>query len=216
MAFTYATLLTALLAYTEDDSDEYAAALPTIVVNAQDKLIRDLDLEIFKTVFTGTFTIASNFVDKPATLLTASSFWYIDSSGNYQVIKPRSYDWCIMYARNPATSGTPKFFAEGYSDTQFFVVAAPGTAWNYRIRGLKRPDYISVSKATNWLSTFAGDLLFYACLVESEGFLMSAQTGKIQEWRNEYQERIIPARNELGSLARMEYSPQPSSAEPRE
>lgn len=213
VAHTFTTLKAALLDYTEDDSDEYASNLELIIKNSQERLVRDLDLEIFKQVYTGTFTVNSPYVSKPSSLLTISTFFFINSSGKYVFLDPRTYAWCEMYAQG--TSGEPKYFDEAFSDSQIILAKKPAGSWSYTIRGLKRPDYLSDSNPTNWLSNNAGDLLLYAALVESEGFMMAAQTGKVQEWENEYMKRIVQARLELGQIARTEYSPQQNSDEAR-
>lgn len=212
VSHTYTTLSTEVLNYTEDDSDEFAASLPYIIKNAQERVVRELDLEIFKQTYEGTFTASTNFQTKPTELLTISSIYYYDpDEAEWNLVLPRSYDFCRLYAG----SGKPKYYDEGFSDTQIYLVRLPNIAYSYNIRGLRRPDYISPTKEDNWISKFAGDLLFYASLVESEGFLMSAQTGKTQEWEAEYQKRIISAKNELAQIARHEYSPMANSAEPR-
>lgn len=217
MQFTYTTLEAALLAYTEDQSAEYAANIPIIVKLGQDRVTRDLDLEIFKQVFTGSFTSGSNYVNKPDGLLSATSFYYVDSADNnrWKPLKPRTFDFCISYAGGEGVTGTPKYYDEGYSDTQIFVAYAPSSALPYRIRGLKRPDYISSTNAENWISKNAGDLLLYACLAGSEGFLMASQEGKTQEWETVYTRLLPQARIELASIARAEYAPQQSTEEAR-
>lgn len=216
VSFTYTTIQNAILDFTEDDSDEFASNLPTILNLAQDRVTKDLDLEIFKQTFTGVFTVGNNYVNKPSGLLSTNSFSYIDANLQHQFLEPRTYDWCTMYAGNPLAQGTVKYYDDAFSDSQIYVVAAPAFAFDYRIRGLKRPDYLSDSVEQNWIATNAGDLLLYAALITSEGFLMSAQSGRTQEWEAEYQKILPASRIELAQLARHEYSPQASSKEPRE
>ena len=49
-AFTFSTLKTALYAFTEDDGDDFTGNISTIIQNGQEMIVRDLDLEIFKTL----------------------------------------------------------------------------------------------------------------------------------------------------------------------
>lgn len=215
VAYTYTELSTNILNYTEDDSDEFSTELPNIIKNAQDRVTRDLDLEIFKQTYTDTFTVNSHYVSKPSDILTISSFFYVDGSNNNIFLQPRGYDFCVMWG-GLNVSGTLKYYNEGYSDSQIFVVKRPSQAFTYHIRGLKRPDYMTPSKASNWLGNHAGDLLLFAALVESERFLMSTQEGKPQEWETEYQKRLITARPELAQIARIEYSPLLGNRQERE
>ncbi len=217
VAYTYSTLVTALLAFTENNSDEYLAQLPNIILNGQEQVIRDLDLEIFKQTYEGSFTSGSNYVNKPDGILVFSSFYYIDPAqgGQHIFLDPRSYDFCIMYAGGIGFTGAPKFYDEGFSDTQALVSPAPNSAYAYRIRALRRPNYISESQEENWVSRYAGDLLLYSCLTGSEKFTMALQQGKPQEWQAEYDLRLPQARIELAQIARMEYSPSKSNAEAR-
>ncbi|MGZ8432765.1 MAG: phage adaptor protein [Candidatus Binatia bacterium] len=217
VSYNYTELETALLAYTEDGSTEFAAQLPNIIKNGQERVIRELDLEIFKQTYEGTFTLSSNLISKPAELLTVTELFYIDTADNnrWKLLLPRTYGFCILYSGGTGITGALKYYDEGFSDTQIFVANAAAAAYAWRMRGNRRPAYISSSQSENWISRFAGDLLLYACLIESEGFLMAAQEGKIQEWNSEYDRRIIVARNELAPLARMEYAPAQSNTEAR-
>jgi hypothetical protein len=205
VAYTYTTLRQALLDYTEDDSDEFSSNIPNIIQNAQDRVQRDLDLEIFKQVTTGNFTAGTNLQTRPSTVLYISSLYYYDPTlAKWVMVRPRSYDFCVQYGGG---NGKPKYFDQGYADNRIWVALAPDSAYAYRLRGLMRPTYISPTNLDNWIARNAGDLLLYAALVESEKFLMSAQAGKPQEWNEEYMMRLASARPELSAISRLEASP---------
>lgn len=217
MNFTYSELADAILRFTEDASEEFSASLPTIIKLGQERVLRDLDLEIFKQTFSGSFTAGSNLVTKPSGLIAISSFFWINSTAANELtaLQPRSYEYCLKHAETIGQTGVPKFYNDGYSDTQIFVSKAPVAAYGYKIRGTARPDYISASLSENWISKYQGDLLLYACLVESERFLFAVQEGKPQEWEAAYNQRLPQARVEAGNIARTEYSPPQSNQEAR-
>lgn len=211
-SFTFDTLKTALQAYTEDTGDDFVNNLDTIISNGFEMVIRDLDLEIFKRNATGSFTQNSNVVNRESDMLSMQSFYYIDSNdGNKRKqILPRDYDFCINYWPTLTDTGNPKYYCE-YSETQFFVVKTPNAAYNYEQRILIRPLFSSTNQTT-WLATHAGDLLLYACLMQSEKFLMSKGDGRVQEWKEEYSAMLPRAREELQTMQRHDFAPLQSNS----
>jgi len=211
-AFTYDTLKTALQAYTEDNGVDFVANLDTIIANGLEKVVRDLDLEIFKRTATGSFTPNLNVVNRETDMLSLQSFYYIDSNdGNKRKqLLSRDYDFCLNYWPVLSNTGSPKYMNE-FSETQFFVVPTPNAAFNYEQRILIRPVFNS-SNQTTWIATHAGDLLLYSCLIQSEKFLMSKGDGRVQEWSDDYNDMLPKAREELQTMRRKDFAPLESNS----
>ncbi len=204
-SYTYDTLKTALIDFTEDDGAEFASALDQIIALGESKLLKDLDLEIFDTTAVGTFTPGSPLVTKPSYAIAIRSMYYTDGSGNFVFIEQKPYEFVKDYwPRQASTTSTPKYYAE-LNETQLFIAGTPATGLAYTLRVIRRPDGLSSLNTTTWLSTKAADALLYACLVTSEQFLKA--DNRIGTWRSEYQLALNSAKIELKRTDRTDYSP---------
>lgn len=204
--YTYTTLKAALLAFTEEPSiDVYATDIDKIIPLAEDKVLRDLDLEIFDVSSIGTFTGSNAYLTKPTGIVALRTLHYTDASGNFQLLEPRSWAVCKDYwPQEATTTATPKYFAE-FSDTQWFIAGTPASGLAVTSRYIKRPAGLSSTNATTWLGTNVGDLLFYACLIGSEQYLKADD--RVAGWQTEYTERLAAAKAELQSETRKDYIP---------
>ena len=205
-SYTYTTLKAALLSFTEElSTDTYADDIDKIIPLAEDKVLRDLDLELFDKTEAGAFTGSNAFLTKPTDLLSVRVMHYTDASGNFQLIEPRSWAVCKDYWPKVATTtATPKYFAE-YDDTSWFIAGTPASGLTVTIRFISRPAGLTSSNTTTWLGTNVGDLLFYACLVTSEQYLKADD--RIATWKTEYVERLTAAKFELKPETRSDYMP---------
>lgn len=204
LTYTYTSLRTAVIAFTEDTGTEFAANLDDCIGRAEIRLLRDLDLELFDITTTGTMTGASPFITKPAGYLGYRSF-YLGSTGSRSIIEEKSYDYILEYWPDAtATTATPKYFCE-YSDTQFMVGGTPSGNLPYTLRFMKRPDGLSGSTSTTWLSTYTPDALFHATMLEAELFLKADD--RAQLWEGRYKDALSRAKREIRRATRDDYAP---------
>lgn len=203
-AFTHTTIRVMILAEVEDSSDRLADNLDTILSLGQDRLQRDLNLEIFKTTDTITLAQGSTTFTKPSGCLAVDTISYV-SSGTTVYLTPKTYEYCLDYWPVASTQGTPLFFAD-LNDAQWYVAPTPNGAYTGTARFIKRMAPLTASNLSNWLSTNAGDALLYACMIETETFLMEPEAGRVALWKNKYEKDILPAaRMELARLAVKDY-----------
>jgi hypothetical protein len=203
-SFTYTTLKTALESMLEETGDEYATFIDTIIPLAEDKILRDLDLELFDDTATSTLVTGSMWVAKPAGIVSLRTMHYINALGVYVLIEPKSWEFLKDYWPTSATTTTPRFFSE-YSETTWAVAGTPSIDIPVVIRYMKRPAGLTNANPTTWISTTVGDLLFYACLVVSEQFLKADNRSAM--WKSDYMERLQAALRELKPNSRHDYMP---------
>lgn len=197
---TYDNLVLELQTYVEDDSPEYVASQNDIINRAEDRVVRDLNLELFKTEEPITITAANPIVTKPAGLLKLYRLRFTDTG---DMTLPRSVDYCLMYDR---TSQRPLYHAEE-DETDIRLSPTPDQAYPTEIRFLRRPPPLGLSQQTNWLTDHVGDLLLLASLIESELYLIDSQ--RVQEdFLPEYERKLQVAIFELRGLSSSEYTPQ--------
>lgn len=204
-AYTYTTLVEALQDTTEDQGAEFLAALPNIIALAEDKILKDLNLELFDTVTALAFTANDPLLTKPTGTIATRSLHYTDAATKFKLIEPRSWEFVKDFWPNAAvTTADPRYFAE-YSATQYYLAGTPSGTNVVTARCIVRPAGLTSINTTTWLSQYMGDLMFYACLVAAEQFLKA--DNRINVWKGEYKERLETADRELKQSDRNDYTP---------
>ena len=209
LSFTYASLKTALQAFTEDTGSEFETALDTIIPLAETRLVKDLDLEIFDVTYAGVLTAGSPLVEKPLDMVALRTFHYTDATGNFQPLEPKTWEFAKDYwPKASTTTANPKYYVE-YNSTDWYLAGTPSVNSDYTVRYIKRPDGLSLSTPTTWLSEKTPDVLFYACLVTAEQFLKADSRAPL--WAAEYAKLLRSARIELMRTDRNDYAPMDAS-----
>jgi hypothetical protein len=199
---TYAGLLADLVAFTEDNSNEFLANVDTIIGLAEARIKRDLDLEIFQSeISVGSTVSGTRTISRPASLLATSSLWITSSSAKV-MLESRSYDFCLTYAPTVATTGTPLYYAE-IDTSNFYLVPTPNATITVTALGTIRPAGLSSTNTTSWFGTNCGDLLLAACLVESERFLKN--NDQVDKWKVDYIEKLEAAKREFSGIRRLSH-----------
>ena len=207
-SYTYTTLRSALQDWTEDDNAEFVARLDEIIGLGETKLLRDLGLETFDVVRTGQFEIGNSAVTKPEGYLSLRSLHCLDYDGDQIHLEQRHYDWILDYNRGDFDYGKPQYYAELNEDS-WIVAPVPEANFTYQARVIKRPEGLSETVPSTYLSEQAGDALLYACLIGAERYLKA--DNRIEVWKDAYNNDVLPAtRMELRNLLRSQYSPQTS------
>lgn len=206
MAFstTYAGLIADVLMWTdESESDELREMIDSMIMLAETRVQRELDLECFQSEFpAGTLTVGKREKARPATMIKASSVWITNTLGARDQMDKRTYDYCVLYAPIIATKDYPIMYAEK-DNTNLYFVPTPDADYAVTIYGVLRETGLSDSNPTNWLSNYVGDLLLKATLLEAEQYLVA--TAPIAKWKLDYQTLLAAAKKEFGDLARDTY-----------
>lgn len=205
MAFstTYAGLIADVLLWTDEDvNDELREMIDTMIMLGETRTQRDLDLECFQAeVAGGALTLGTREKVRPSTLIKPTSIW-LTIAGTRTHIDKKTYDYCMLYAPVPLTTGPPVFYAEK-DDTNLYFVPTPDSAYVMTGYGIVRCTGLSDNNPTNWLSNNVGDLLLKAVLIESEQYLIA--TAPVAKWKLDYKELLTTAQREYGNLSRAEY-----------
>ena len=199
----YTEIKAQLQSYAEDDATEFIAEIDTIINHAEVRLVRDLDLEIFKS--TASDTLSSGTMTAPTASVRVEWVW---DATNSSMLHRRSYDYVKMHGG----SGNPKYFAEIEEGATIAFAPIPASSISVEIRYIGRPTPLSSSNETNWLSNKVGDLLLCACLVGAFKFLQALEKAAL--WEGTYQERLVVVTRELRGLGSADYGgiePAPSA-----
>lgn len=65
MAFTFTTLKTAIQDYTQNTETTFVNQLPTFIQNAEERILKEAQLDYFRKNATGVITSGNKFLSKP-------------------------------------------------------------------------------------------------------------------------------------------------------
>lgn len=169
MAFTYTTLKQAIQDYMESNETSFVNNLPTIIQQAEDKILKTVQLPDFRKNVSGSVASGNQYLVMPSDFLTPYSL-AIDNSGfEYLIFKDVNF---IRQAYPlTTTQGAPKYYGI-FSRTAFILGPTPDSAYNAELHYFHKPTSITASAdGTSWLGTNAESSLLYGCLVEAYTYL---------------------------------------------
>tara|TARA_R110000868_G_scaffold354563_2_gene615874 strand:+ start:1054 stop:1710 length:657 start_codon:yes stop_codon:yes gene_type:complete len=166
---TYDELVTSIRNYTEVDSNVFSASvIDTFILMAENRILRDIDLDVFKVEATGTTTTGNKFLSAPSSILTHR--YLMANIGGEQVFLPfRDTSFMKEYWPDGAATGQPKYYSVWDQDT-LYLAPTPDDDYTVEIGYIARPTQLSSTNTTTWVSTNAPEALLYACLVQAYSY----------------------------------------------
>ena len=213
MAYSLSNLQTDIRNYTEVGSTVLSDdVLERIIKNAEHTIFRAVDVDDERFYSTSNCIIANRYISIPADCRVIRYVQLLNDnvSPNVQVfLEQRDTSFMAEYYDTPSTSSTslPKYWANW--DEEYWVVApTPDTAYEITMAFNKEPTSLTdSSKSTTgtYISNKYPDLLLYACLVNTYGYLKGPQD-MLQYYKAAYKEAIESyAIEQIGLRRRSEY-----------
>ena len=184
MSFTYATLKSTVQDYCETSETTFVNDLPTFIKEAEERILKNVELPVFRKNVTGTATASNTYLSTPTDFLAPYSL-AVSSSGSYSYLLFKHVSFIRDYTPNPTTTGLPKYYAL-FDDTTFLLGPAPDSNYTFELHYKYRPASLTAGaeSGTTWLSDNAPDALLYGTLTEAATFL------KAPEEVGNYQQRF--------------------------
>ena len=213
MAYSLSNLQTDIRNYTEVGSTVLSdTVLERIIKNAEHTIFRAVDVDDERFYSTSNCIIANRYISIPADCRVIRYVQLLNDnvSPNVQVfLEQRDVRFMAEYYDTPSTSSTslPKYWANW--DEEYWVVApTPDTAYEITMAFNKEPTSLTdSSKSTTgtYVSNKYPDLLLYACLVNTYGYLKGPQD-MLQYYQAAYKEALESyAIEQIGLRRRSEY-----------
>ena len=207
MAYTLANLQTDIKSYTEVGDNVFTnSVLNTIIVNAENKIYREVDTDSDRFYATSSLVVGNKFVTIPLDLRFIRYVQLKDSEGNQFYLEQRDTSFMAEYYATPGTSSVdiPKYFANW--DEEFWVVApTPDKTYDITLAYNKEPESITSVTGGTFLSNKYQDVLLYACLVNAYGYLKGPQD-MLQYYQGAYEKALMSyAIEQQGRRRRDEY-----------
>ena len=189
MSWTFTTLKSAIQDYTQNTETSFVSNLPTFIVQAEDRIIKSVELPNFRKNVTGTFTASNQYLATPSDYLYPYSLAVLDSDSNYSYLL--NTDVSFMREAYPlaTTTGTPKHYAQ-FDDNTFIVGPTPNANFTTELHYFYIPQSITeTSDGTTWLGTNAPEVLLYASLLEAYTF-MKGEPDLMMNYEKRFQEAL--------------------------
>lgn len=209
LSWTFASLSAAIKQHIDGDTSSTTTglgatgAVETIIKSAEERILKELPVNIFDTEATITLSSGNPLVTKPDGYVAWRYANFTDTLSNKVPLDLRTLEYIEDYNPNPATTGTPKFLAD-YSETQWKAAPTPNASLSGKAMFVKRPVSLVVNTSGTWLSQNAGLLLFRACLMCAEELVQEDE--RITVWKTDYSEALASAARELQAMIRPSYS----------
>ena len=228
MAYTYATLTTAIRDYTEvDDGVLTQAIIDDFIMSAEHRINVDCPMDSDRFVDEGTMAANVNNIRVPggALFIRGVEVFNVANSteaGTWLEKKDQTYlSEYIGRETGPEgdltgqdVTGKPKYYAmfggaTGLTDTtsgSIYLAPTPDVNYIFRIYYNKQTDGLSATNTTTYISQYFPQGLLYGCLVEAFGFLKGPME-MLTYYENRYKTAIQQfAGMQLGRRRRDDYT----------
>ena len=217
--FTYSTLTTAILNYTEVTTSVLSSTITDqFIGNSELRIQRDVPIDADRKEMIGNLTASKDNVYAPAgTLFVRGIQVYTSTSaatGANSWLEKKDISFLREYDAAETTTGAPKYYAMSGGATgkgatssgRVTVVPTPSSAFMYKIHYNARPEGLDSANTTTYLSINFGNGLLYACLVEAFSYLKGPMD-MLQLYEQKYQTEVQKFGGEqLGRRRRDDYT----------
>jgi len=188
MAFTFTTLKTAIQDYTQNTETTFTNQLPTFIVNAEERILKECQLDVFRKSSQGSASSSNKFLSKPTDFLAQDSLSVVNGSSN-EFLLYKQVTFLQDYTPDPATTGAPLYFAD-WDSSSFLLAPTPDSNYTMELHYFYRPTSITTSgDGTSWLGTNAELSMLYGSLVEAYTF-MKGESDLLSFYNNRFMEGL--------------------------
>jgi hypothetical protein len=217
--FTYSTLTTAILNYTEVTTSVLSSTITDqFIDNSELRIQRDVPIDADRKEVIGNLVASKDNVNVPAGTLFVRGIQVYTSTtaatGANSWLEKKDISFLREYDAAETTTGTPKYYAMSggatgsgaVSSGKVTIVPTPSSAFMYKMHYNARPLGLSSANTTTYLSLNFGNGLLYACLVEAFSYLKGPMD-MLQLYEQKYQTEVQKFGGEqLGRRRRDDYT----------
>ena len=183
MAFTYATLKTAIQDYMENDETTFTNNLDNFIKTTEEDILKNVELNYYRKNVTGTATSGNAYLGMPSDFLAPFSLAVISSSVYYYLLLKHP-SFIRDYTPNASTTGQPKYYGEFDNDT-FILAPTPDDNYSFELHYFYRPTSLTAgaSDGTTYLSTNMPNVMLSGSLLQAAIFMKldAAETGTYKQ-----------------------------------
>ena len=179
---SYVTQIATMAVVSPTDSN-YVTILPQMINYAENRIYRDLDF-LFTSIATTSYSVNSGsrvitvptntFVVPEQINLITPAGTTDPNSGNRVPLLPTTREYLDAVYGNSSSTGSPTYFApfggNANSNWTFLVGPYADATYTVEIIGTFRPDSMSASNPTTFISIYMPDILIMASMVYISGY----------------------------------------------
>ena len=188
MAWTYTTLKSTMQDYLQNTETTFVNDLATIIIQAENRILKSVQLPDFRKNTTGTMTSDNAYLGTPTDFMAPYSL-ALDNSG-YEYLIFKDVNFIREAYPVSSTTGTPKYYGI-FDDSSFILGPTPNSGYTVELHYFYKPTSITASgDGTSWLGDNAETVLLYGCLVEAYTF-MKGETDLMGEYEKRFAEAMV-------------------------
>ena len=188
MAFTFTTLKSAMQDYLQNTETTFVNDLATIIVQAENRILKSVQLPDFRKNTTGTMTSDNAYLSTPTDFMAPYSL-ALDNSG-YEFLLFKDVNFIREAYPVSSTTATPKYYAL-FDDDSFILGPTPNSNYSVELHYFYKPTSITTyGDGTSWLGDNAETVLLYGCLVEGYTF-MKGEPDLLAVYEKQYQDALM-------------------------
>jgi hypothetical protein len=146
MSFTFTTLREAVQNYTQNNETSFIANMGTFVELSEERILKSIQLNVFKKNAAGNMTSGNQYLAVPSDFLAPFSL-SITNSSSFEFLMFKDLDFVESYNPNPATTGTPKYYAQ-FDVDNFLIGPTPDSSYVSTLSYFYRPASLTESQLT--------------------------------------------------------------------
>ena len=191
---TYAELKSLIQNYTQNTETQFVSDLPSIIKQAEERILKLVQLPVFRKNVSGTLTSGNEYLSTPTDFLDNFSLAFINS-GSQEFLLFKDVNFIREAYPNKSTTGTPKHYAL-YDDNTFIIGPTPDSSYSVELHYFYRPASITAGadSGTTWLSDNAENALLYASLLEAYVY-MKGEPDLIALYQQRFAESMARLKN---------------------
>ena len=228
MAYTYATLTTAIRDYTEVGDGVFTQAIiDDFIMSAEHRINIDCPMDSDRLVKEGTLVANDNTINSPAGaefIRGVEVFNTTNTTEEGQWLEKKDQTYLSEFVGRltgpegdltaQSVTGLPKYYAmfggaTALTDTTsggLYLAPTPDANYKFRMYYNKRPAGLSGANTTTYISNYMPQIILYATLVEAYGFLKGPMD-MLTLYENKYKTSIQQfAGMQLGRRRRDDYT----------
>jgi hypothetical protein len=159
--------------------------IPRLINLAERRISRELKIQGFINVVTGTLVVGQSVYSKPDRWRDTVSINIGTgaNSNSRSVLYARAYEYLLSYWPDRSQTDEPLFYAD-YDYSHWLLAPTPDAEYPFEILYYELPPLLDDAVQTNWLTEYAPQLLLYATLLEATPFLKNDE--RINVWQSMY------------------------------
>jgi len=177
----YATLLSTIQAYAENDFPDTPGSggltsteqIDTFIKQAEKRIYNSVELPNFRKNQVGNFTASNRFLTVPTDWLATYEISVVDADGKYNFLSNRETNFLRESFPDPTVEGLPQYYAI-FDDTTLVVGPVPDASYVTEMHYFYQPESI-VTASTTWLGDNFDQVLLYGALLEAATFMQSPE-----------------------------------------